>query len=131
MKKGTSSALCQGSERAAVDQTAHFSDRGRWFQRERGRRFSVIVDDRRSARVTGFIVSQPSTMTLKCRALSTPARIAGVVNAAPKAVMVGRLSGQACPGRRASLATNDRRGGQAVFAATAMALLELREAVMA
>jgi hypothetical protein len=44
---------------------AHFIDRGRRFRRDRGRRFSVIVDDHGSTRVKGFIVSQPSTMTLK------------------------------------------------------------------
>ncbi|MCC6534733.1 MAG: type I-U CRISPR-associated protein Cas5/Cas6 [Burkholderiales bacterium] len=36
---------------------AYFSDRGRSFQRDRRRRFSVIVDDQRGARVTGSIVS--------------------------------------------------------------------------
>jgi integrase len=45
---------------------ADFSDRGRRFQRDRGRRFSVIVDDHGSARVKGFIVSQSSTATLRC-----------------------------------------------------------------
>jgi hypothetical protein len=48
----------------AVMWIAHFSDRGRRFRRDRGRRFSVIVDDHGSTRVTGFIVSQSSTMTL-------------------------------------------------------------------
>jgi hypothetical protein len=70
-------------------------------------------------------------MTLKGRALSMPASIAGVVNAAPKAVVGGGLSVQACPRRRASLATNDRRGGQVVFDGLALARLGLREAVMA
>ena len=37
-------------------QTAHFSDRGRWFQRDRGRCFRVIVDDHGSTRVKGSIV---------------------------------------------------------------------------
>jgi hypothetical protein len=69
-------------------------------------------------------------MTLKRRALSTPASIAGVGNAAPKAVGVGELQRQACPRRRASLATNDRRGGQVVFDGLALARLGLREAVM-
>ncbi|MBE7418006.1 MAG: IS66 family insertion sequence element accessory protein TnpB [Ideonella sp.] len=41
---------------------AHFNDRGRPFRRDRRRRFSVIVDDHGSTRVTGFIVSQSSTM---------------------------------------------------------------------
>jgi hypothetical protein len=59
----------------------------------------------------GFMVSQPSTM-------------------APKAVIVGRLLRQACPRWRASLATNDRRGGQAVFDAAIVVVLGLREAVM-
>ena len=71
-------------------------------------------------------------MALKRRALSTPASIAGVGNAAPKAVIVGRVAEmQACPRRRASLATNDRRGGQAVFAEARVAMLGLREAVIA
>lgn len=48
-----------------IDLDAHFSDRGRRFRRDRGRRFSVIVDDHGSTRVTGFMVSQASTMTLK------------------------------------------------------------------
>jgi hypothetical protein len=59
-----------------------------------------------------------------------PASIAGVVNAAPKAAVVDPLVRQACPRRRASLATNDRRGGQAVFDARVVAPLGLREAVM-
>ena len=71
---------------------AHFSDRARWFQRDPGRRFSVIVDDHGSTRVRGFIVS-----------------VGGV---------------QACPRRRASLATNARCGGQAVFDGAALARLE-------
>jgi hypothetical protein len=63
--------------------------------------------------------------------LSTPVTpVAGVVNAAPKAVVVGALARQACPWRRASLATNDRRGGQAVFDGMAVVLLGLREALM-
>jgi hypothetical protein len=70
-------------------------------------------------------------MTLKRRALSTPASIGGVGNAAPKAVVVGPLVTQACPRRRASLATNDRRGGQAVFDASTVMLLGLHEAIMA
>jgi hypothetical protein len=45
--------------------TAHFSDRGRRFQRDRGRRFRLIVDDQGSARVKGLMVSQSSTMALK------------------------------------------------------------------
>jgi len=35
---------------------AHFSDRGRWFQRDRGRCFRVTVDDHGSTRVKGSIV---------------------------------------------------------------------------
>ena len=42
--------------------TAYFSDRGRWFQRDRGRRFTVIVDGRGCAQATGFIVTQSSMM---------------------------------------------------------------------
>jgi hypothetical protein len=37
--------------------SAYFSDRGRSFRRDRGRRFGVIVDDQRGVRATGFIVS--------------------------------------------------------------------------
>lgn len=110
---------------------AHFSDRGHRFRRDRGRRFSMIVDDHGHTRVKGFIVSQSSTTTVKRRALSTPASSAGVVNAAPKAIDRGPILGrQACPRRRASLATNDRRGGQAVFDAAACRRQWLREAVM-
>ena len=83
----------------------------------------------------GFIVSQPSTMTLKRRALSMPAMLfAGVGNAAPKAVIAGRVSVQACPRRRSVGACDeptDRRRGQPVFVALAVALWGLREAVMA
>jgi hypothetical protein len=68
---------------------------------------------------------------LKRRALSTPASIAGVGNATPKAVVGGWVSVQACPRWRASLATNDRRGGQAVFDSAAVVRLDLREALMA
>jgi transposase InsO family protein len=59
-----------------------------------------------------------------------PASIAGVVNAAPKAMRIDLSAEQACPRRRASLATNDRRGGQAVFGTMAVVLNELREAVI-
>jgi transposase InsO family protein len=59
-----------------------------------------------------------------------PASIAGVVNAAPKAMRIDLSAEQACPRRRASLATNDRRGGQAVFGTLAVVLNELREAVI-
>ena len=44
------------------DLGAYFSDRGRWFQRDRGRRFTVIVDGRGCAQATGFIVTQSSMM---------------------------------------------------------------------
>jgi hypothetical protein len=88
---------------------AHFSDRGRRFRRDRGRCFGVIVDDHGSTRVMGFMVSQSSAM-------------------APKAAIVGRVKGQACPRRRSSRATNDRCGGQGVFGGTMLALLGLREA---
>ena len=44
------------------DGSAYFSDRGRWFQRDRGRRFTVIVDGRGCAQATGFIVTQSSMM---------------------------------------------------------------------
>lgn len=36
--------------------SAHFSDRGRPFHRDGGRRFSVIVDDHGSAQATGWMV---------------------------------------------------------------------------
>ena len=42
--------------------SAYFSDRGRRFQRDRGRRFTVIVDGRGCAQATGFIVTQSSMM---------------------------------------------------------------------
>jgi hypothetical protein len=42
--------------------TAHFSDRGRRFQRDRGRRFNLIADGRGCAQATGFIVTQSSMM---------------------------------------------------------------------
>jgi len=46
---------------------AHFSDRGRLFQADRGRRFSAIVDARRLRASGWFNVSQSSTISLKCR----------------------------------------------------------------
>ena len=36
-----------------IAEYAHFSDRGRLFQRDRGRRFSAIVDARRCAQAKG------------------------------------------------------------------------------
>jgi hypothetical protein len=53
------------------------------------------VDDHGSTRVKGFMVSQSSMISVKRRALSTPASIAGVVNAAPKAVWIGLSTAQA------------------------------------
>jgi hypothetical protein len=47
---------------------AHFSDRGRLFQADRGRRFSAIVDARRLRASGWFNVSQSSTISLKCHA---------------------------------------------------------------
>ncbi|VDY12624.1 protein of unknown function [Thiomonas sp. OC7] len=44
---------------------ADFSDRGRLFQSDRGRRFSVIVDAPGCAQAMGFNVSQSSTIRLK------------------------------------------------------------------
>ena len=38
---------------SALLECAHFNDRGRWFQRNRGRCFRVIVDDHGSTRVKG------------------------------------------------------------------------------
>jgi hypothetical protein len=59
-------------------------------------------------------------MPLKRFVLSTPASIAGVDNAAPQAITVGLIRVQACPRRRASPVTHDRRGGQAVSVAPAV-----------
>ncbi len=67
------------------------------------------------------MVSQSTTMAVKPRVLSTLASIAGVVNTPPKAMMFVLTTMQTCPRRRASLATNDRRGGQAVFDGAAVA----------
>jgi hypothetical protein len=44
---------------------AHFSDRGRLFQADRGRRFSAIVDARGVRASEVFNVSQSSTIRLK------------------------------------------------------------------
>jgi hypothetical protein len=44
---------------------AHFSDRGRLFQADRGRRFSAIVDARGMRASEGFNISQSSTINLK------------------------------------------------------------------
>jgi hypothetical protein len=38
---------------ADLNEFAYFSDRGRSFQPDRGRRFDVIADDHRGARATG------------------------------------------------------------------------------
>jgi len=113
--RGGKTRLGASSKRGDADLrgllVAHFSDRGRRFRRDRGRCFGVIVDDHGSTRVMGFMVSQSSTMT-------------------PQATIVGRVKRQACPRRRSSRATNDRRGGQAVFGGTVLTLLGLREAIM-
>ena len=50
---------------------AHFSDRGRLFQADRGRRFSAIVDARGMRASVVFNVSQSSTISLK-RGLDGP-----------------------------------------------------------
>jgi len=55
---------------AAMDPTdaitvAYFSDRGRLFQADRGRRFSAIVDAQRVRASGGSNVSQSSTISLK------------------------------------------------------------------
>jgi hypothetical protein len=47
------------------DHAAHFSDRGRLFQADRGRRFSAIVDARGVRASEVFNVSQSSTIRLK------------------------------------------------------------------
>ncbi|WP_332745312.1 hypothetical protein, partial [Hydrogenophaga sp.] len=44
---------------------ADFSDRGRLFQSDRGRRFSLMVDARGVRASEGFNVSQSSTISLK------------------------------------------------------------------
>lgn len=44
--------------------TAHFSDRGRLFQADRGRRFNAIVDARGLRASEVFNVSQSSTISL-------------------------------------------------------------------
>jgi len=44
---------------------AHFSDRGRLFQADRGRRFSSIMDARGLRASEVFNVSQSSTISLK------------------------------------------------------------------
>jgi hypothetical protein len=44
---------------------AHFSDRGRLFQADRGRRFSAIVDARGLRASEVFNVSHSSTISLK------------------------------------------------------------------
>jgi hypothetical protein len=46
-------------------QLAHFSDRGRLFQADRGRRFSAIVDASGVRASEGFNVAQSSTISLK------------------------------------------------------------------
>ena len=43
---------------AFVDQDAHFSDRGRLIQRERGRHFKVIEDDQGLCRETVAIIAE-------------------------------------------------------------------------
>ena len=47
------------------DEAADFSDRGRQFQRDRGRRFSAIVDASGVRASEGFNVAQSSTISLK------------------------------------------------------------------
>ncbi len=110
---------------------AYFTDRRRWKQRDRRRRFSLIVDDPLVTRVIGLMVAQSSTIGLKRVALSRLARSAGVVNASPQARSLSGLARQACPRRRASPATNARRGGQAVSQLPVVACAGLREAVTA
>ena len=56
---------------APQDLAAHFSDRGRLFQADRGRRFSAIVDARGLRASEVFNVSQSSTISLK-RGLDGP-----------------------------------------------------------
>jgi hypothetical protein len=65
------------------------------------------------------------------RVLSTLASIAGVFNTPPKAMMFVPTTMQTCPRRRASLATNARRGGQGVFGAGSSQVTVMREAVIA
>jgi hypothetical protein len=55
--------LLQQAKRAA--RGAYFSDRGRLFQADRGRRFSAIVDAQRVHASGDSNVSQSSTISLK------------------------------------------------------------------
>ena len=88
---------------------AYFSDRGRLFQSDRGRRFSLIADGRREARKRGCQCS--SIVRDQAEALCREA-------------VGGCGSTQTYPRRRASLATNARRGGYVVFTAEAVAVLD-------
>jgi hypothetical protein len=58
-----SGAACSSSTKSVA--AAHFSDRGRLFQADRGRRFSAIVDARGLRASEVFNVSQSSTISLK------------------------------------------------------------------
>jgi hypothetical protein len=58
-------AAVDAPQRLAARQHAHFSDRGRLFQADRGRRFSAIVDARGMRASEVFNVSQSSTISLK------------------------------------------------------------------
>ena len=57
--------LHRNAQRLLRPLAADFSDRGRLFQRDRGRRFSAIVDARGMRASEGFNVSQSSTIILK------------------------------------------------------------------
>ena len=77
------------------------------------------------------MVSQSPRMAVRRCVLSTLARIAGVVNTPPKAMVFVPGAMQTCPRRRASLATNERRGGQVVFGAQSWQATLVREAIIA
>jgi hypothetical protein len=67
-KLGSDSSHCVNERARGRRTAAHFSDRGRLFQADRGRRFSAIVDARRLRASGWFNVSQSSTISLKCHA---------------------------------------------------------------
>jgi hypothetical protein len=64
-RRSTLSKAVPASIAAATLFPAHFSDRGRLFQADRGRRFSAIVDARGVRASEVFNVSQSSTIRLK------------------------------------------------------------------
>ena len=65
LKKAKPKLAGPAKKAAAKAVRAHFSDRGRLFQADRGRRFSAIVDARGLRASEVFNVSQSSTISLK------------------------------------------------------------------